>query len=111
MTIRLGDTTNRVAGALWRAKGCRLRRARMRLLLARAVTQKSDGWGDDRCVTTHVFLLLVDVTDLEPDIGVSERTGRVAEDAIKAREAVFVLALLLVDDAEAEEDFVYFIEF
>ena len=45
MTIRLGDTTNRVAGALWRAKGCRLRRARMRLLLARAVTQKSDGWG------------------------------------------------------------------
>ena len=51
------------------------------------------------------------MTDLEPDIGMSERTGRVAEDAIKAREAVFVLALLLVDDAEAEEDFVYFIEF
>ena len=46
------------------------------------------------------------MADLEPDIGVCEGIRRVAEDAIEALEALRVLALLLVDYAEAEQDFV-----
>lgn len=35
---------------------------------------------------THVFLLLVDMADLEPDVGVRKGIWRVAEDAIEALE-------------------------
>ena len=55
---------------------------------------------------THVLLLLEDVPDLEPNVGVGEWTRRVTKDAVEAFEGVFVLRLLLVNYAEAEEDFV-----
>ena len=56
------------------------------------------------------MLLLVDVPDLEPDIGMGEGIRRVAEDAVEALETLLVLALLLVDDAEPEEDLVRLVE-
>ena len=56
------------------------------------------------------MLLLVDVPDLEPDIGMGEGIRRVAEDAVEALETLLVLALLLVDDAQAEEDLVCLVE-
>ena len=59
---------------------------------------------------THVALLLEDVSDLEPDVGVGERTGRVTQDAVEALETLRVLALLLVDDTETEKNFVRLVE-
>ena len=56
------------------------------------------------------MLLLVHMTDLEPDVGMREGVRGVAEDAVKAFEGLVVLALLLVDDAEAEEDLVRLVE-
>ena len=52
---------------------------------------------------THVALLLVHVPDLEPDVGMRERVRRIPEDAVEALEGLGVLALLLVDYAEAEQ--------
>ena len=59
---------------------------------------------------TYVLLLLVYMVNLEPNVGVREGIGWVAEDAVKALEALCVLALLLVDDAQAEEDLVRLVE-
>lgn len=59
---------------------------------------------------TYIFLLFVYMADLKPDIGVSERTWRVSQYAIEAHKAILVFALLLVDDAEAEKDFVFLIK-
>jgi hypothetical protein len=55
---------------------------------------------------TDVFLLLIDVSDLEPDVALRERAGRLLEDALEALETRVVLALLLVDDAEPKQDFI-----
>ena len=52
------------------------------------------------------MLLLVHMTDLEPDVGVGKGVRGIAQDAIEALERLGVLALLLVDDAESEEDLV-----
>ena len=56
------------------------------------------------------MLLLVHMTDLEPDIGMRKRIRGIAKNAIEAFQALLVLALLLVDDAEAEEDLVRLVE-
>jgi hypothetical protein len=58
----------------------------------------------------YIMLLLIDVSDLEPDVGMSEGIRRIAEDAVKALEALGVLALLLVNDAEPEEDLIGLVE-
>jgi hypothetical protein len=50
------------------------------------------------------------VPNLEPDVRMSEGAWRVSEDAIEARERVFVLSLLLVNNTEPEKDFVSLIE-
>lgn len=44
--------------------------------------------------------------DLEPDVRMGERTWRIAEDAIEAAEGFVILALLLVDYAETEENLI-----
>ena len=54
--------------------------------------------------------LLEDVSDLEPNIRMCERAGRIAQDAIETIQALLILALLLVDDAEAEQDLVRLIK-
>jgi hypothetical protein len=54
--------------------------------------------------------LLVDVPDLEPDIRVGERIGRVAENAVKAGERLVVLALLLVYYPETKQDLISFVK-
>jgi hypothetical protein len=59
---------------------------------------------------TYVLLLLVNMSDLEPDVGMGKRTWRVAENAVETSQRVVVLALLLVNDAETEQDFVGFIK-
>ena len=50
------------------------------------------------------------MANLEPNIGVGEGAWWVPEDTIEALQAVRVLALLLVDDTEAEEDLVRLVE-
>ena len=58
----------------------------------------------------YITLLLKHMSDLEPDVGVGERTGRVTQDAVEALETLRVLALLLVNDTQAEQDLVRLIE-
>jgi hypothetical protein len=48
--------------------------------------------------------------NLEPDVRMGERTWRIAQDAIKAGEGFFIFALLLVDYAETEENFICFVK-
>jgi len=43
--------------------------------------------------------LFENVPDLEPDVGMSERTWRIAEDAVKAGKRIFEFTLLLVNNA------------
>jgi len=50
--------------------------------------------------------LLVHVSDLEPDVRVGEGIWGALENFLKAAEALFVLATLLIDYAQSEEDFV-----
>jgi hypothetical protein len=57
-----------------------------------------------------VFLLFVDMPNLEPDVCMGKRTWRIAQDAIKAGEGFFIFALLLVDYAETEENFICFVK-
>lgn len=59
---------------------------------------------------TYILLLLIDVTNLEPDISVGEGTGRITKYTIKAGERLFIFSLLFVDDAETEKDFVRLVE-
>lgn len=59
---------------------------------------------------TYVVLLLVHMTDLEPDVGMGERVRRIAKDAVEALQALVVLALLLIDYAETEENLVGFVK-
>jgi hypothetical protein len=53
-----------------------------------------------------VFLLLIDMSNLEPDVRMGERTWRIAQDTVKAAEGFVVFALLLVDYAETEKNLV-----
>lgn len=55
---------------------------------------------------TYVALLLVDMSDLEPDIGMSEWVRRVSEYLIETLQAIVVLAPLLVNDTQPEENLV-----
>jgi len=61
-------------------------------------------------MSTYIALLFIYVTNLEPNIGIGKRTWRIAQDAIKATEALFVLGLLLVDNPQSEKNFVGFVE-
>lgn len=49
-----------------------------------------------------VFLLLVNVTNLEPYIFLGEGTRRVSDDVFEALQTLAELLLLLVDDSQAE---------
>lgn len=53
-----------------------------------------------------IFLLLVDVTDLEPNVFLAERSRRVINDVLEAFQARLKLLLLLVYYAESEIDLV-----
>lgn len=46
------------------------------------------------------------MADLEPYVGMCERAGGIAEDTIEAGQRIIILALLLVDDAKSEENFI-----
>lgn len=59
---------------------------------------------------TNVFLLLIDVSDLEPNISMSERAGRIAKDAVKTSEGLLIFPLLFINDAESEENLVSLIK-
>lgn len=59
---------------------------------------------------TYVFLLFVNVADLEPDVRMSEGAGRISENTVEAGEGLFVFALLFVDDAKAEKDLICLVE-
>jgi hypothetical protein len=61
-------------------------------------------------MSTYIALLFIYVTNLEPNVGIGKRTWRIAQDAIKATEALFVLGLLLVDNPQSEKNFVGFVE-
>ena len=55
---------------------------------------------------TYIMLLLVHMTNLEPDVCVGKGVRGIAQDAVEALEGLGVLALLLVNDTEPEEDLV-----
>jgi hypothetical protein len=59
---------------------------------------------------TYVFLLFVNVTDLEPDVGVCEWGWGVTEYSVEAVQGVVELALLLVDYPQAEQNLVRLIK-
>jgi len=59
---------------------------------------------------TYVFLLFVNVTDLEPDIGVGEGTGWISENTVKTGKRLFVFALLFVDDTKTEKNLICLVE-
>ena len=61
-------------------------------------------------MSTYIALLFIHVTNLEPNVGIGKRTWRIAQYAIKATEALFVLGLLLVDNSQSEKNFVGFVE-
>lgn len=54
--------------------------------------------------STYVFLLLMYVSNLEPDVLPRERRRWRLYDILEALQALAVLRLLLVDDAQAEVD-------
>jgi hypothetical protein len=60
--------------------------------------------------TDMVFLLFIHVANLEPDVRMCERTGRISEYTVEAGEGLLVFGLLFIDYAEAEEDLVCLVE-
>jgi hypothetical protein len=50
------------------------------------------------------------VTNLEPNVSIGKGTRGVAQNAIKAPKAFFVLGLLLVDDPQSEKHLIGFVE-
>jgi hypothetical protein len=50
------------------------------------------------------------VANLEPNVSIGKRARGVAQDAIKAPEAFFVLGLLLIDDPQSEKYLIGFVE-
>jgi hypothetical protein len=58
----------------------------------------------------ELLLLLVDVTDLEPNILFGKRTGRIGNNVLEAIQTLVELLLLLVYYAEAEVDLVCLLE-
>jgi len=56
--------------------------------------------------TNIIFLLLEDMPDLEPYVGVSERTGWISENSVEALERVVVFALLFIDYPQTEKNLV-----
>ena len=59
---------------------------------------------------TDVLLLFIDMAYLEPDVSMCQGRRRVAKDAIEAFEGFVVFSLLLINDAEPEEDFICLVE-
>lgn len=60
--------------------------------------------------TIEVFLLFMDMTDLEPDVFFSQGRWRRVDDVLEAFEALVVLLLLLVYDAQSKVDLVSLLE-
>lgn len=112
MTSRPGDRSIPIAGGPWNASGSHQVPAHTHLWPERAVAQPvivsdvGQHMGRVGSHDTDVFLLLVDVADLEPDVALCERAGRLLEDAFETLEARVILALLLVDYPESEQDLV-----
>jgi len=50
------------------------------------------------------------MANLELDVCMGEGAGRVPENVIERAESVFILSLLLVNDAKPEKDFICFIK-
>lgn len=50
------------------------------------------------------------MSDLEPDVGMRERTWRVSQNSVEASQGVLILALLFVNDAKSKKNFVGFVK-
>ena len=59
---------------------------------------------------THVFLLFMNVSDLEPNVLLCERPRRILDNVLEALETLAVLLLLLVYYTQAEVDLVRLVE-
>ena len=57
-----------------------------------------------------ILLLLVHVSNLEPDIRMSQWRRWVPKDPIKTPQRIFEFALLLVDDPQSEQNLVLLVE-
>lgn len=61
-------------------------------------------------MSAYVFLLLVYVSNLKPNIRMGEGAWRVTKDAIEASKWLVILSLLFVDYAESKKDLISFIK-
>ena len=59
---------------------------------------------------THILLLFIDMSNLEPNVGMREGAGWIAKNTIEAGKGIFVLALLFVYDTKSKENFVGLVE-
>lgn len=58
----------------------------------------------------YVLLLLKDMTNLEPNVGVRKRTRRVTENTVEANKGLVKLPLLLINNTETKEYFIFFVK-
>jgi hypothetical protein len=60
--------------------------------------------------TKMILLLFENMADLEPDVGVCERTRWIPQNAVKAPKGLVELALLFVDYPQTEENLVLLVK-
>lgn len=96
----LDDTTSQAVEGLLRALGCLQQHARRRLLHEHAKSSGSRRMAKiERTRKAYIFLLFKNMTNLEPDVCMSQRAGRTPQDAIETSKRLVILSLLFVDDS------------
>ena len=99
---RLGGIARQVAEGLWRGRGCRRRHVRKHPWHGGTKTNSAMKRGR-QIGTTYIFLLLVYMANLEPDVGVGDGAWRIPEKpeySVEAVQRVVILALLLLKVAQ-----------
>lgn len=70
------------------------------------IISDTDYTASDGIEIAHVFLLLMNMTDLKVDVFFGQWTGRIIDDVLEAFQALVELLLLLVYYSETEVDFI-----
>ena len=101
----LGDGANQAAAEPWRASGRVQELAYKPTLRCHTACASVVSFRLLRRVT-YIFLLLVDMANLEPDVFLGKRLWRISDNILEALQTEAVLLLLLVDYTETEIDLV-----